>query len=803
MTSSPETSLIGLLGSAGSGRSSFTNAILGKPEATVGYELGSCTTEITQHVHLHESGMEVGLVDTPGFNDSGSQSDLKVLQKIGAFLKNKCDANQKFSGIIFMHSINAPTLDWHTQRRNATLFKKLCRTESVKNVVVVTSFWDGLADVADGVQKESVLQAEDGFLKELYAGGAKFVRWGSFKPGEQPQDPNFFTAKQVVDFLLSLDSVNVEMQEETAKGTVIVDTASGCSLLEDLEQLKRETRVSLETMGKELESIKSSEEVNPRHRQDLDQLRRETRVSLETIGKELKSIKSVEDVNRSRRDELEQFKRETQVTLETMRKELELVRSAEDVNRGHREDFEQLKHETRVSLETIRRELESIRGVGDFNRNYQEELTHGMERMQDRLNGCEKDDEDMRMKLSQWEEYRAQIATKEELDALVSGYQEEFGGLQHEVLKLREANEKLRQIDQQRIEELNQTVVRLRKEREDLAEECKALRSGNHNQFQGFHASLTDITRTYHRETERLQSLLASQGEELKQAKLACAQTQKELDATHQQSQVELKRSEASLKQSQEEALKWKDSYYEQLGVLYNALEGEGNDRFEASQRDEVLHHELQKAHSEKQALQCRNEELERQMREATLTAQKSVAAAEELKVQLQKTLASMPSDTQLHFSQYQAGFEERDGKIANLRQELESLNSQQSMLQPVPAVFPSYSSPVDAAPSRSRNNPASSSQAPHPQQPRRRLWTDDISPVRQHQQQQEPQNLVPVFKAGVDQAQPPRRLSFVETGLPNPRSETIPASQPKRSLVQETRKRLTSFSFINSRGTN
>ncbi|KAH6911919.1 hypothetical protein BKA70DRAFT_1098697, partial [Coprinopsis sp. MPI-PUGE-AT-0042] len=371
-----------VMGSTGSGKSSVVNDILDKPEANVEDGLESATAEVGQYVHLHESGMEVRIVDTPGFNDyrtEGTRSDLKILQMIGAFLKTEYDANQKFSGMIFLHNINTAKVDWQTQRRNMTLFKKLCGTESMKNVVVITSFWDELSDMSYGIERENDLKTQDGLLKELYVGGAKFVRWGHFKPGKLPQDPNFLSPKQVVDYLLSLDPVFVEMQKEMAKGAAIADTAAGSSLLEEFERLKRETRESLETMRKEIESI----------------------------------------------------------------------RSADDAHRSHRE-----------------------------------ELKREAEKMQDRLNGWEKDGEDMRMKLSQWEEYRAQIATKEELDALVSRHQEEFGGLQHEVLKLREANEKLRQIDQQRIEELNLTVARLRKEREDLAEECKALRSGNHNQVQ-------------------------------------------------------------------------------------------------------------------------------------------------------------------------------------------------------------------------------------------------------------------------------------------------------------------------------
>ncbi|KAH6911940.1 P-loop containing nucleoside triphosphate hydrolase protein [Coprinopsis sp. MPI-PUGE-AT-0042] len=273
MSSTPKPRcLIAVMGCTGSGKSSFVNAILGKPEAAVSDGLESITVEVGQYVHHHESGMEVHIVDTPGFNNfrpKGTLLDLEILQKVGAFLKTEYDAKQGFTGIVFMHNIDTPTLDWQTQRRNRTLFKKLCGTDSMKNILVVTSFWDKLTNMADGVQKEGNLQTEDGLLKELHVGGAKFVRSGYFEPGEQPQDSSFFTPKQVVDYLLSLDPA-YEVQKEIAKGAAIADTTSQFSLLEEFEQLKRETRVSLAKTRKELESIRSADDANRSHLEDLE-----------------------------------------------------------------------------------------------------------------------------------------------------------------------------------------------------------------------------------------------------------------------------------------------------------------------------------------------------------------------------------------------------------------------------------------------------------------------------------------------------------------------------------------------------
>ncbi|KAH6911918.1 hypothetical protein BKA70DRAFT_1265876 [Coprinopsis sp. MPI-PUGE-AT-0042] len=93
MSSKPKPrGLITIMGATGSGKSSFVNAILGKPKAIVENGLESSTAEVGRYIHLHESGMEVRIVNTPGFNDyrtEGTRSDLKILQMIGTFLKTE------------------------------------------------------------------------------------------------------------------------------------------------------------------------------------------------------------------------------------------------------------------------------------------------------------------------------------------------------------------------------------------------------------------------------------------------------------------------------------------------------------------------------------------------------------------------------------------------------------------------------------------------------------------------------------------------------------------------------------------
>jgi hypothetical protein len=140
-----------------------------------------------------------------------------------AYTLLRYDPNQKFSGIIFLHDINMAKIDWQTQRRNVTLLKKLCGKESMKNVVVVTSFWDRLSEMSSGIEREGELKAQEGLLKELHTAGAMFVRSGHFAPGKEPRDPSFLSPKEVVDYLLSIDPTFVEMQKGMGEKANIAD----------------------------------------------------------------------------------------------------------------------------------------------------------------------------------------------------------------------------------------------------------------------------------------------------------------------------------------------------------------------------------------------------------------------------------------------------------------------------------------------------------------------------------------------------------------------------------------------------
>ena len=130
------------------------------------------------------------------------------------------DEDRKFSGILYLHNICDPRVGGSLQRNFMTMFKKLCGPDPLKNVVVVTTFWDKI-ELVQGVALETELKTKDRFFKGLVEGKSKYVRSGKFPPGEIPKGPEFLPPISIVSKLVALDPVFLEMQEELAERNTV------------------------------------------------------------------------------------------------------------------------------------------------------------------------------------------------------------------------------------------------------------------------------------------------------------------------------------------------------------------------------------------------------------------------------------------------------------------------------------------------------------------------------------------------------------------------------------------------------
>ena len=123
------------------------------------------------------------------------------------------------------------------------MFKKLCGPDPLKNVVVVTTFWDKI-ELVQGVALETELKTKDRFLKGLAEGGSKFVRFSKFPPGEIPKGPEFLLPISIVSELVALDPVFLEMQKELAEGKTVEETSTGAYLQQRRDALDLNQKIA-------------------------------------------------------------------------------------------------------------------------------------------------------------------------------------------------------------------------------------------------------------------------------------------------------------------------------------------------------------------------------------------------------------------------------------------------------------------------------------------------------------------------------------------------------------------------------
>jgi hypothetical protein len=136
------------------------------------------------------------------------------------------------------------------------MFRNLCGTETYKNVVVLTTFWDR-TDVQEGARREE--QLKSGAFKDLVDGGSRFMRY----------DRTVESAGKVLGHILTLMPANIHIQEEIRRDHKrLEDTAPGSVHREEVEciiakhvkevdDLRAElvaTRTANEAMRRELEA---------------------------------------------------------------------------------------------------------------------------------------------------------------------------------------------------------------------------------------------------------------------------------------------------------------------------------------------------------------------------------------------------------------------------------------------------------------------------------------------------------------------------------------------------------------------
>ncbi|KAF9484397.1 hypothetical protein BDN70DRAFT_917762 [Pholiota conissans] len=200
--------VIAVMGPSGTGKSSFINKLLGKDVAQASGGLQSCTEEVRAFGCFHplRSNQRIIVVDTPGFDDTRT-TDFDVLKSIAEWLENTYNKRIKLSGILQFHSIRDSRMR-RTPLRNLEMFQRLCGPRALKNVILLTTFWDVESERV-GMDRER--QLRDIYWEPLIHNGSRIDRY---------DPPTYERAWEIVDRFpptpIAL-AIQVEMVDERKK----------------------------------------------------------------------------------------------------------------------------------------------------------------------------------------------------------------------------------------------------------------------------------------------------------------------------------------------------------------------------------------------------------------------------------------------------------------------------------------------------------------------------------------------------------------------------------------------------------
>jgi len=196
------------------------------------------------------------------------------------------DAGKKLSGLLYVQRISDPRFGGQSAR-NLRMFRSLCGTDSYKNIIVLTTFWD-CVDSAKGVEREGQLKTQA--FKDIVAGGGRFMR----------HDCTVESARKVLEHIIPLPPTNVKIQDEIRlQGKTLEETTAGSVQSKEVEALVAKHKKELQEIRDEMkEAQKKGDQALKELRDERDNLEKQL-AGLQEQQSELK--KGLEEETESRK----------------------------------------------------------------------------------------------------------------------------------------------------------------------------------------------------------------------------------------------------------------------------------------------------------------------------------------------------------------------------------------------------------------------------------------------------------------------------------------------------------------------
>jgi hypothetical protein len=230
--------VIAVMGVTGSGKSSLIS-LLTSDNVKIGHGLESQTKHAAMYRLQTFDNRQCWLLDTPGFDDT-FLSDTEVFQEI-AWALTELASKEVLLSMVFLHRIIDVRFGG-SARKSLRVFQLLCGDQAMKDVTLVSTFWDA-GDREVLTQREEALIQEEQFWGGMMRNGARACRHLGTRD----------SAWSIVQPLLQKESVGMlQIQNELVQAKkTLGDTAAGQYLLQDSEKLQAKYEREIQNLRQE------------------------------------------------------------------------------------------------------------------------------------------------------------------------------------------------------------------------------------------------------------------------------------------------------------------------------------------------------------------------------------------------------------------------------------------------------------------------------------------------------------------------------------------------------------------------
>jgi hypothetical protein len=133
-------------------------------------------------------------------------------------------------------------------KANFRLFRSLCGTKTLVNVVIVTTFWDKVSPT-EGMKRVSQLKTDPSFFQSVIAAGGKIMR----------HDDGLTSAYSILDTILANHPKPLQIQEEMRQGKDVSETTAGSELDARLTEQISKYQKEMQELQSQMTTIKAAD----------------------------------------------------------------------------------------------------------------------------------------------------------------------------------------------------------------------------------------------------------------------------------------------------------------------------------------------------------------------------------------------------------------------------------------------------------------------------------------------------------------------------------------------------------------